>query len=103
MQVCYQTLGFIFRRILTRATRVQAFVGADALFLVTTFQGAAAEIQHGKNAVDAAKEVCSKTYLVKCNSPFRHRIVQCLLVSHLLRLCTCGATSPADSTAGEFS
>ena len=42
---------------LISAAALQAFTGADALFLVTTFQGAAAEIQHGKNAIDAAKEV----------------------------------------------
>ena len=37
---------------------VQAFAGADALVLITVYAAAAPEIQHGKNAVDAAKEVC---------------------------------------------
>ena len=41
---------------------VQAFHGADQLFLVTDFYGGAAgnphtEVQHGKNAIDAAKKV----------------------------------------------
>lgn len=42
----------------------QAFEGVDIVFLVTDFQGGAGhsadtEIMHGKNGIDAAKEVDS--------------------------------------------
>lgn len=41
------------------AVPFQAFQGADDLFLNTHEQSAESEIQQGKNAIDAAKEVRS--------------------------------------------
>lgn len=46
-------------KVMSFAVPFQAFQGADDLFLNTHEQSAESEIQQGKNAIDAAKEVRS--------------------------------------------